>query len=217
MVRGREEGAEQPESVVDALRRLIVSGELSSHSALSESALAQSFGVSRTPIREALKRLQTEGLVEIRPRVGTFIREPSNREVVELFDVKEMLEGLAARLLAVRGRVLERDQLEENVARSREAVAASEHAKYAELVHEFHNLIIQGSDNIKLAEHYRALMNQLAYHRIVVRTVSNAGRLSSSLEEHERVLARIMDKDRFGAEAAMRDHVRAAAREAVLR
>lgn len=82
-------------------------------------------------------------------------------------------------------------------------------------MHEFHALIIQGADNQRLTAHYQQLMNQLAYHRIVVNTLQHPGRLRASLAEHRTVLDRMGEKDAFGAEAAMRDHVRASEREAM--
>jgi DNA-binding GntR family transcriptional regulator len=199
--------------VVERLREAIVSSEYAPGTALSEVALADTFQTSRTPIREALKQLQVEGLVEVRPRVGTFVTEPSRREVVELFQLKEVLEGLGARLLAQRGRVPETDRLEANVRESERAVATGDAARYAELVHEFHDLIMDGADNGKLLVHYRTLMNQLAYHRLVVASLGRPGRLGASLQEHRAVAERILAKDEHGAEATMRDHVRASHRE----
>jgi DNA-binding GntR family transcriptional regulator len=180
---------------------------------VSELALAERYKVSRTPIREALKQLQIEGLVEIVPRVGTFVRRPSRREIVELFELKEVLEGMAARLLAARGRVRELDLLEENLSASVQAVDANDAGRYAELVQEFHELIVVGADSSRLLVHYQTLMNQLAYHRLVVSSLGRAGRLSASFAEHVAVLDRIRDKDGFGAEFVMRDHVRASERQ----
>ena len=91
--------------VIAEMRRRIITGEAKSGALLSEIALAEELGVSRTPVREALKQLQTEGLVEIRPRVGTFVSAPSRRDITELFEMKELLEGAAARLLAPLPRV----------------------------------------------------------------------------------------------------------------
>src|SRR3954451_55263 len=139
------------------MRTRIINGEVEAGAALSELALADEFGVSRTPVREALKQLQTEGLIEIRPRVGTFVTTPSRREITELFEMKELLEGAAARLLAQRGRVPEIDQLEENLRQAYQAVAADDRARYADLVEEFHDLLIRGADNSKLKSHYRTL------------------------------------------------------------
>ena len=197
------------------MRRRIISGDLPPDVNLSELALAEEFGVSRTPVREAFKQLQTEGLVEIRPRVGTFVTTPSRREITELFEMKELLEGAAARLLAQRGRVPELDRLEQNLRRSEEPVQRDDTGRYAELVQEFHDLLIVGSDNRKLEAHYRTLMNQLAYPRLVTTSLSQPGRPAQSDQEHHRVVELITAKDGDSAERVMREHVRAS-RQAVL-
>lgn len=198
--------------VLDGLRHAIVNGFYQPGQLLSEIALAAEYEVSRTPVREALKQLQIEGLAEIRPRVGTFVREPSRREIVELFELKEALEGMAARLLAARGPVPVLDQLEENIENSGQAVARGDTDGYSTLVHEFHDLLVTGADNTRLNAHYQTLMNQLAYHRLVAASLTRPGRLGDSLSEHRRVLELIREKDGFGAEFAMRDHVRSSER-----
>jgi DNA-binding GntR family transcriptional regulator len=210
---GRGQGARA--RVLDQMRSAIIHGEYQPGASLSEVTLAEAYGTSRTPIREAIRQLQSEGLVDVVPRVGTFVRQPSRREVVELFQLKAVLEGLGAQLLAQRGSVAEAELLQVNVADSAAAVETGDVQRYAELVHEFHSLIVQGADNHQLTVHYHSLMNQLAYHRIVVTTLRHPGRLRASLAEHQRVLDRILDKDGFGAEAAMRDHVRSSEREAM--
>ncbi|MHB9755625.1 GntR family transcriptional regulator [Streptomyces sp. BYX5S] len=194
--------------VAEELRRMIISGELPPRSSLSEMTLSQTFGVSRTPIREALKQLQIEGLVEVRPRVGTFVAVPSRREITELFQMKELLEGAAARLLAFRGNVPEVERLATTMREADEAVRAGDSEKYEKLVHDFHELIIVGADNSKLEAHYRTLMNQLAYARLVRTSLAQPGRLSESDHEHHRVLDLILAKDGDGAERVMREHVR---------
>jgi DNA-binding GntR family transcriptional regulator len=201
--------------VIAEMRRRIISGEIEADVNLSELTLAEEFGVSRTPVREAFKQLQTEGLVEIRPRVGTFVTTPSRREITELFEMKELLEGAAARLLAQRGRVPELDRLEENLREEDAAVARDDRVRYAELVHEFHDLLIVGADNRKLEAHYRILMNQLAYSRLVATSLSQPGRAAMSDQEHHRVVELITAKDGDSAERVMREHVRAS-RQAVL-
>ena len=202
--------------VIAEMRRRIISGEFVSGENLSEIALAEEFGVSRTPVREALKQLQTEGLVEIRPRVGTFVTTPSRREIVELFEMKELLEGAAVRLLAGRGHVPEVIRLQENVRESDAVAIAGDRERYAQLVEEFHELLIQGSDNSKLQVLYRMLMNQLAYARLVSTSLAQPGRLVQSEREHHRVLDLILAKDGDSAERVMREHVRAS-RGALLR
>lgn len=213
-VNGTSTGSIQGRLIAE-IRRRIIAGEVSPGMSLSELALAEEFGVSRTPVRETFKQLQTEGLVEIRPRVGTFVTAPSRREITELFEMKELLEGAAARLLAQRGQVPEIDQLKENLRQADLAVDADDRARYAQLVEEFHDLIIVGADNRKLEAHYRTLMNQLAYHRMIVKTVAHPGRLARSVDEHRLVAELIREKDGIGAELAMRAHVNASAREAM--
>lgn len=198
--------------VLAGVRSAIIEGRHAPGEPLSELALAAEYDVSRTPVREALKQLQIEGLVEVRARVGTFVRSPSRREVVELFELKEMLEGMAARLLAARGAVPVLDQLDENIERSARAVAQGDTEGYASLVHGFHELLVVGADNSQLESHYRTLMNQLAYHRLVSASLTRPGRLGASLAEHRDVLDLIREKDGFGAEFAMRDHVRSSER-----
>jgi DNA-binding GntR family transcriptional regulator len=205
----------EQEGLLDRIRRLVLGGEFPPGALLPEAYLAQEFEVSRTPVREALKQLQQEGLVEIRPKVGTFVREPTRREIVELFQLKESLEGLAASLLARRGDASELSVLRRNLKDSDEAVITGDKEAYARLVHEFHWTIVRGSDNLKLYEHYERLMNQLAYQRLVVRTVEHPGRIATSTREHHAVLEMIEHKDPFGAEAAMRNHVYATSREAL--
>jgi DNA-binding GntR family transcriptional regulator len=192
--------------VVEALRRAIVSGRLSPRSQVSETALASAFGTSRTPIREALKQLEIEGLVKIVPRVGTFVTEPSWHEIVELSQVKEMLEALAARLVAQRGDADVRDVLERNVADSRAAEQAGDVQRYVGLVREFHNVLIRGAGNTKLVSHYQVLMNQFSYNRLVFASLQQPGRLHVSVDEHDAIVRAIAAGDADAAEIAMRAH-----------
>lgn len=211
-----EPDASDRDGLLGRIRRLVLGGDFPPGALLPEAYLAQEFDVSRTPVREALKQLQHEGLVEIRPKVGTFVREPTRREIIELFQLKESLEGLAASLLARRGAVAELDVLRRNLGHSEDAVLSGDTEAYARLMHEFHWTIVRGSDNRKLVEHYERLMNQLAYQRLVIRTVEHPGRIAASTREHRAVLEMIEDKDPFGSESAMRNHVHASSREALV-
>ena len=121
---------------------------------------------------------------------------------------------LAAVLIAINNlRDLDQDLL---VNKRTLAVRLGDRTRYAALVHEFHDTIIAGADNRKLAEHYERLMNQLAYHRLVLKSVDQPGRLGFSLHEHDRIIAAIEARDHVGAEHMMRQHVEASS-AAVLR
>lgn len=200
-------------SLLKRVRDLVISGALPPGAPVSEISLAKRYDVSRTPVRETLKQLQREGLVEIRPKVGTFVKEPTRREIVELFQLKEVLEGLAAGLMARRGVVAELEPLDRNIEQSDLAAKANDAKRYADLVDEFHRTIIRGSDSRKLLEHYDLLMNQLTFHRMVQRTAEHPGRISTSTDEHKTVLEMIRAKDHFAAETAMRNHVYTSVRE----
>ncbi len=182
--------------VADGIRSRIISGSYELGASLSESVLASEFGVSRTPVREALKQLQTEGLVNIRPRVGTFVSVPSRGEIIELFQMREILEGAAARILAGRGVVPELELLRTNIARSDAALAANDVTDYIGLVGEFHQLVVLGAGNRKLQAHYTMLMNQLAFPRLVSASLSVPGRFAKSEDEHRHMLDIIETKGR---------------------
>ncbi|MCG0285034.1 FCD domain-containing protein [Streptomyces sp. PSAA01] len=100
------------------------------------------------------------------------------------------------------------ERLEANMKAADAAVRDGDAEQYAALVHEFHDLIVVGADNGKLEAHYRTLMNQLAYARLVRTSPSRPGRLDESDDEHHRVLNLIQAKDGDGAERVMREHVR---------
>lgn len=208
----RERHDDETRSLLSQLRDRVLDGSYSPQEILPEQALAEAFGVSRTPVREALKQLENEGLVEIRPRVGTFVRYPTRREIIELFQVKESLEGLAANLMGHRAPATEIEKLKHNLQESAVAISHEDNDGYARLVHEFHWTLVLGSHNQKLIEHYDRLMNQLTYHRLVLETVSVPGRSRQSNHEHESVVRAIEAKDALGAELAMRNHVHASSR-----
>jgi DNA-binding GntR family transcriptional regulator len=174
------------ERVADSIRETIVSGEYPPGAGLSEVTLSDELGVSRTPVREALKQLAAEGLVRVVPRVGTFVAEPTRRDVVELFQLRELFEGLGARLCAQRGVA---EELVEYVAGEG-----------------FHTELVRLADSDKLAQTYRWHMNQLAASALDPRSPRE------NEAEQRLVLARIASKDPDGAELAMRDHVRGALR-----
>ncbi|UFJ40893.1 GntR family transcriptional regulator [Brevibacillus humidisoli] len=195
--------------VTNVLRNAIVSGEFALGEKLSETALAQRLGVSRTPVREALKQLQQEGLVEIIPRVGTCVRKPTEKEIFELFKIKESLEGLAAGLMAERGEIPESNQLVQAMESMEEAVEKRDIDRYVESNGRFHDAILRGSGNSKLLYHFNLLINQLPYKRFVYITLDQPDRLEKSINEHRRIVEAIQARDTELAEKLMREHVKA--------
>jgi DNA-binding GntR family transcriptional regulator len=197
--------------VTSALRRAIVSGLLPPGEALSEALLARRFGVSRTPVREALKQLERERLVEVVPRVGTYVRKPTAGEILDALLVKEPLEGMAARLLAGRADAPERAELAAVTVELEGAAAAGDVPRVVETNQRFHDLIHRGSGSARLRFQLELLLNELRvpHQRLVSLTLSRPARLRRMLEEHRRIVAAIDAGDPAGAERAMRAHVRA--------
>jgi DNA-binding GntR family transcriptional regulator len=193
--------------VAEELRSAIISGELAPKSQVSEAALAAAHGTSRTPIREALKQLETEGLVRIVPRVGTFVTEPSWADIVELSQVKEMLDGLAARLVAQRGDPSVLTTLERVLENAEKSMDTGDFDRFAQLVRDFNDAIMIGSGNRKLLQFHRTLMNQMAYGRLLYSSLRQSGRVAACQEEHRAIVRAITARDPDAAEYATRQHV----------
>jgi DNA-binding GntR family transcriptional regulator len=199
--------------VTNAIREAIVTGEYEPGQKLSETALSDHFQVSRTPIREALKQLEREGLVEIIPRVGTCVTKPTEKELKELFTLKEVMEGLAAGLFAEKGDAVEIEIVRQAVANMEKALQTSDNKLYVEANSIFHDTILEGANNSKLSFMLNLLLNQIPYTGYVYITIGDPVRREKSLREHQAVLAAIEKGDRMEAEKTMRDHVRASGEE----
>ncbi|MCL6445767.1 MAG: GntR family transcriptional regulator [Alicyclobacillus sp.] len=197
--------------VTAALRQAIVSGQLKPGQKLSEEALAQQFGVSRTPVREAFKQLEREGLVQIIPRVGTCVTKHTEEEIIELFAVKEVLEGLAAGLMAQRGNIPELAELENALRQQEQAGEQGDVDRFVQINLVFHDIVVRGSGNSKLQFLFSILINQLPYQRFVYLSLKQPNRTENSLEEHRSIVEAIKSGDFDRAEQAMRRHVRSSA------
>jgi len=193
--------------VTNALRKAIVSGELEMGQKISEKTLSQRLNVSRTPVREALKQLEREGLVEIIPRVGTCVRKPTEKEVTELFTIKEVLEGLAASEMTKRGPIPELENLMQAMEKMEQSVEEKNIDGYVEANTLFHESILKGCGNSKLLYHYDLLINQLPYRQFVYLTLEQPDRLEKSVQEHKRIVEAIKSQNSKLAEQLMREHV----------
>ncbi|HEY9266467.1 MAG TPA: GntR family transcriptional regulator [Microbacterium sp.] len=195
------------ESIADVLRMEIVQGTLAPGTKLSEGRLAERFGTSRMPVREALQMLARADFVIVEQRRGTFVRGVSQREIVDLYEVREALEGMAARLCATRASEELLDRLDMLMQRMASAVAADDSAAYIEADEQMHGLIFEGSANSRLMDQYRLLSDHL--HRNYLSTVvtRRPGRLSRSMSEHQIVVEAVRMRDADSAERAMRHHV----------
>ena len=189
----------------DSLEQRIVEGELSNGKRLDETELSSFYGVSRTPVREALQRLAESGLAEHLPRRGTFVRSPSLSQLVEMFEVMAELECMAIRLAARRATSNDIDALEKDNETCRAAVAANDTKKYYEINARLHGRIYQMSGNSFLANESRRLHDRLRpFRRLQLRV---RGRMEESMAEHDIILAALRDGDADRAMETMKKHI----------
>ncbi|MCB1527543.1 MAG: GntR family transcriptional regulator [Hyphomicrobiaceae bacterium] len=189
----------------DQLEDDIATGRLTPGSRLDEVSLAERFGVSRTPVRETLRQLAAQGLVELRPYRGAIVSSPDPRRLMEMFEVMAELEAMcgrhAARRLTQDGEAALLDTLD---ACAQAADIGDTDAYYYEN-ERFHRAIYSASGNMFLAEQALLLHKRLAPFRRLQLRVRN--RLHSSQQEHETIVDAIVSGDAEAAATALRAHV----------
>lgn len=201
------EDSEIPQGQV-AYRRLledIRSGTLAPGARLRETDLAERLGISRTPVREAIRQLEADGLVIHLARQGATIRTLDHAEVVELYEMRAVLEGTAARLAA---RAASDMELAELSALNSELAAAPAGPQARELNRQFHRTLLDAARNRFLLKSMSALQKTLLI--LGPSTLVESGRVTSAVAEHAAVLTALEARDGIAAEAAMRGHVEAA-------
>jgi DNA-binding GntR family transcriptional regulator len=193
----------------DAIRReleqMIVSGQLVDGARLDEARLAERFGCSRTPLREALQGLAASGLVQLVARRGAFVRHPGFAEMVEMFEVMAELEALCGRLAARRIAPAVLAALRGTEAACAAAVAAGDSDRYYAENERFHQLLYSASGNAFLAAEAARLHRRLQPFRRLQLQVRD--RMAQSLAEHRAIIAALEAGDGASAAGALRDHV----------
>jgi DNA-binding GntR family transcriptional regulator len=188
-----------------ALADDIVRGLLGPGSALDETELARRFGVSRTPVREAIRQLAASGLVEVRAHRGAVVARPSEDRLIGMFEAMAELEALCAGLAAERMSPAERGQLEAVHGELRALIQSGDPQRYHDANESFHAAIYAGAHNAYLAEMTHATRYRVQpFRRAQFR---NLGRMAKSHVEHDRVVVAILRGDREGAAGAMRLHI----------
>ena len=187
------------------LREDIVSGRLHPNERLVESAIATRLGAGRTAVRAALVRLDQEGLVTIERNRGARVRHISDREALEIEQVRAALEGMLARRAASRVSADGLRELHEMVERMRSRVAERDSIGYSELNATFHQAIWAAADHPTAARLLSGLKSQGI--RFQYQTAMRPGRAERSLREHEAIFAALKAHDEDGAESAMREHL----------
>jgi DNA-binding GntR family transcriptional regulator len=188
------------------LKNMIITREIAPGKKISEEALAQEIGVSRTPIRGALFQLEHEGIVKIIPRRGAFVVKPSKENIVEILQVREVLEALIVRLVTPLLEKSDIRKLRSCVDKLRSIPEKERHIlDYTNSELEFHDLLRKKCPNQLL----RRMMEEVnGYLQIIrLRTVVLTGRPQKTLDEHTKILEMIEKGKTEEAEMMMRRHV----------
>ena len=190
------------------LKHKIMTGEIVSQTRLMEIDLSEKMNVSRTPIREAIKRLADDGLVRVEPRRGAYVANISIKDMLDVFEVREDMEGFVAKLAAQRITKEQKDELKAIAAEYESAIEkASDKEKIIELDEKFHNFIVKCSDNETLSELVKYVQElSLRFRYLYYEDPSLYG---STAEQHNRIVEAITsgrdEEARFEADA----HVKA--------
>jgi DNA-binding GntR family transcriptional regulator len=191
------------DEVFDALVKDILSGAVEPGARLDEPSICRKFGVSRTPIREALRRLSGTGLVDVAPRKGVTVARIDVDQLNDMYEALAEFEGLCSRLSAVRMTTLDKKRLEVLNEGRRKKIADGE-KDLTGLNNEFHEFIYQGAHNASIASVARSFRRRLAPFRALQFI---PGRTEYSFHEHDGIVAAISNSDVEGAYRLMRDHV----------
>lgn len=170
---------------------------------LTEAELTARFGVSRTPVREAIRRLAQEGLLEMRPGLGVRVRRLGPGAALDAYDVREQLEGMAARLAATRAGASAADELDALLARV-DASAAADEAEQVEADLAFHRRIAELSGNEPLLLALETLAGHVTPLKVLTRDRNSA---AQTRRQHRAIADAIARGDGDAAEARMREHV----------
>lgn len=191
--------------VFENLRTAILEGNLKAGQRLMEVQLAEQLGVSRTPIREAIRKLELEGLVVMLPRKGAYVANMSFKDLIDVLEIRSSLEGLAASLAAERLREEDIAELERVAKEFETSVRETDIDNVLKKDVEFHEKIFLMANNKKLYQLITSLWEQV--HRFRVTYVSNYDASLSLVDEHNRILEAIKSGDCELAKKYATEHI----------
>lgn len=193
------------EMVFESLREAIIQGRLKPGERLMEIQLADEMGVSRTPVREAIRKLELEGFVVMVPRKGAYVAGISVKDIVDVFEIRAALEALAAGLAAERITPDEMEELERSLVVISEVSSKDDINAIVETDTNFHELIYKASRNERLSQIVTHLKEQIQRFRTT--SLSQPGRSKNALEEHRKIVEAISDRNVELAQNLAREHI----------
>ena len=193
------------EVVYETLREAIRNGALTPGERLMEIQLAEELGVSRTPVREAIRKLELERFVVMLPRRGTYVANLSLKDINEVFEIRAALDGLAAGLAAERITEEELEQMERLLVEIADCIEQHNNQKIVEADEAFHDLLYRASRNERLVGIICNLREQFTRFRSV--SINYPGRLQNTLEEHRQLVEAIAQRNPEAAQQKAREHI----------
>lgn len=193
------------QKVYRALKTEIIKGSLKPGTKLSEGKIAEQMGVSRTPVREALKELAAEGFVKMNPNQAVVVSNASVEDVQEVLQIRGVLEGLAARLATRMISEEEIKELEKYQKQMEYYTKKDDVLAFSEMDAEFHELILNVCGNNRLIQIRKNLSDQARRYRI--RSLSVPGRLKYSLKEHQEIVEELKRKNAEQADRLSQKHI----------
>lgn len=193
------------EHVFESLKHSIVRGKISSGEWLVESHIAETLGISRTPVREAIHKLEREGLIERQPRGGFVVQGLNRDDIEETFGIRSVLEGYAARLAAAKHQAQDLRELENKIEEFQIALDNKKMNLLPTINTEFHDLLYNLSKSPKLINIINGLRDQIyRYREMILKEKQFA---STSNQDHKKMLRYIRKRDAEGAERVVREHI----------
>ncbi len=186
-----------------SIKRYILSGQLTAESRLTEDFFARQLGISKSPVREALNTLQSEGFLRIEPRRGAYVYRFSAKEVADLYDLREALEVFAAATVQITPKLVE--TLRQSVERTCHLIYDDRKSEHIEEDIRFHQAIVAGTGNQELVQVHSTIQNKLWLCRCQTYRLTSP----DTPESHHRISEALAMGDRAAAEEATRRHIRA--------
>ncbi|AVX19262.1 MAG: GntR family transcriptional regulator [Bacillota bacterium] len=193
------------EIVFESLREAIINGTLKPGERLMEIQLAEEMGVSRTPVREAIRKLELEGFVVMVPRKGAYVAGISLKDIADVFEVRAALESLAAGLAAERITEEELEALERSLVKVAESTEADDLTSLISADTDFHDILYRASRNERLVQIVSNLREQIQRFRMT--SLSHPGRMRVALEEHRKIVEAISERNVELAQQLAREHI----------
>ncbi len=191
--------------VFNTLRDAILTGKLEPGERLMENQLAEKLGVSRTPIREALRMLEIENLVELTPRKGAQVLDMSKKDVIDILEVREVLEGLGAQLACQKMTPEALLELKKTQEEMEKAAKEGNVEKMANADEHFHDIIFLSTKNEKLIQMFNHLRIQLYRYRLA--HVKLEMGIKNIIAQHRRILEAIEQRDANAGESLAKEHI----------